>query len=202
MIEPTSNLRGTALLSGWPLVVAICAVCICDTAGVRVSALLYCDYALVAKGQCWRLLSSWMAHDGALHAILDTVYLLGLILVWRHLVPQSPFALVFLACDWIGTIGSFYLDSYYSSTTGSSAGSHGCLATLAIILIAPRSRVHRACGLLILSYLIYMSLWGIMTGRMPWPLQSFENCGWDHGLAVIVGVVAGMSALRLSGGEQ
>lgn len=156
--------------------------------------LLACDRVALMKGELWRLVLYSLPHTGAQHLVEDVAYLLMVGALAEHALGRLFSALAFSMCALTGAAAFAVLDLRHAYLVGSSDGTHGLLACVAVwLFLSSKSLPMRAWALAAVGYLFYTSVYAIHHGVMGWPLTMLPNGGYDHLGGVSAGVAFGVA---------
>jgi membrane associated rhomboid family serine protease len=169
------------------LVLANCGVLISDAQGRFESALVN-DRVLVAHGELYRLLSCGLVHVDRVHFLTDLVYWYAVASVAMELVGARRMFVALTLCQVAGACVYVVFGSRTDYECGASNAVHGlCAASLMYILRTTKQWALIIAAAAAVGYLFYLSVFGIVSGRMPWPFARFGNEGWGHLGAVAMG---------------
>jgi len=196
IVQSVTNRLRLLLQASWATFIVTISVLACSslgllTIGVGLDDALVNEYVLVQGGEFWRPFTSWLLHLDYQHLLYDIVYLLvvGLIFEKRH--GGRSLLLVFMLATVAASWVCVAFDPHYVSERGSSTGTHALTAFFATWIVTREDEpvIIRFMWLVVLGYLVYVSVVGILTGHMGWPFEFFPNCGVDHLAAVGVAMI-------------
>jgi membrane associated rhomboid family serine protease len=153
---------------------------------------LTCHKFFFAQGQVWRLFSYVLPHQNMSHLSMDIAYLVVVGGLAEHLWGKWYMLITWLLCGFLGGLAFIAWDSRFVYLLGSSAATHGLLASIVIwMTLCPGNRLKRILSGLVVAYLLYISIYAIHYGVMGWPMTVLSNAGWDHLGGVIMGIFLG-----------
>ncbi|MCK5605775.1 rhomboid family intramembrane serine protease [Candidatus Pacearchaeota archaeon] len=153
-----------------------------------------CHKNVLTRGQIWRLFSYILLHKNISHLSMDIAYIMVVGSLAEYLRGRWYTLIIWLLCGFLGGLTFVVWDSRFLYLLGSSAATHGLLASIAIWMIVCRgNKLKRVLSGLIIAYLLYMSINAIEYGVMGWPMTSISNSGWDHLGGIIMGIILALS---------